>query len=77
MLEINVDNARPFIIVLTFLAMKKTITRERIRQPAAILAVRSFVEASTRTIPQNDEPRSTIGKKYRTMIKQNVNLEVN
>lgn len=43
--------------------MKKTTIRARIRPPAAILALRSFVDASTRTIPQNDEPRSTIENK--------------
>lgn len=52
-----------FFTILTFLAMKSTIRRDRIRQPAAILAVRSFVDASMRTIPQNDEPRSAIRKK--------------
>lgn len=56
--------------ILTFLAMKKTITRASIRQPAAILAVRSFVDASTRTIPQNDEPRSKIGSKITKMKKE-------
>lgn len=47
-----------FFRILTFFAMKSTIRSERIRQPAAILAVRRFVDASMRTIPQNDEPRS-------------------
>lgn len=42
--------------------MKSTIRRERIRHPAAILAVRSFVDARMRTIPQNDEPRSITAK---------------
>lgn len=46
---------------LTFCAMKSTIRRARIRQPAAILEVRRFVDASMRAIPQNDEPRSVIG----------------
>lgn len=32
------------------------------KHPAAILAVRRFVEASTRIIPQNDEPRSITTK---------------
>lgn len=41
--------------------MKSTIKRERIRQPAAILEERRFVEASMRAIPQNDDPRSVIG----------------
>lgn len=44
--------------ILTFLAMKSTISKAPIKHPAAILAVRRFVEASTRAIPQNDEPRS-------------------
>lgn len=29
------------------------------KQPAAIFAVRRFVDASMRTIPQKDEPRSS------------------
>lgn len=33
------------------------------KQPAAILVVRRFVEASIKTIPQNDEPRSAHGTK--------------
>lgn len=43
---------------LTFLATKSTTIRATIKQPAAILAVRRFVEASIKAIPQNDEPRS-------------------
>lgn len=45
--------------------MKSTIRSERIRQPAAILEVRRFVDASMRAIPQNDEPRSVIGKNWK------------
>jgi len=40
------------------LARKSTTTRAAIKQPAAIFAVRRFVEASIKAIPQNDEPRS-------------------
>ena len=43
---------------LTFLATKRTMSRAPAKHPAAILAVRRFVEARMRTIPQNDEPRS-------------------
>lgn len=43
---------------LTFLAIKSTTNRARTKQPAAILAVRRFVDASIKAIPQNDEPRS-------------------
>lgn len=42
----------------TFLATKRTIRRAAIKQPAAILAVRSFVDASINTMPQKDEPIS-------------------
>jgi hypothetical protein len=42
----------------TFLATKSTTTRAARKQPAAILAVRIFVEARIKAIPQNDEPRS-------------------
>ena len=45
-------------ILLTFLATKRTTNRARAKHPAAILAVKSFVDASTKAIPQNDEPRS-------------------
>jgi len=38
--------------------MKRTISRAAIKQPAAILAVRRFVDASINTMPQKDEPRS-------------------
>lgn len=44
--------------MLTFLATKRTTNSARIKQPAAILVVRRFVDASIKTIPQNDEPRS-------------------
>lgn len=44
--------------LLTFLATKKTISNATMKQPATILVVRSFVDASTKTIPQNDDPRS-------------------
>lgn len=43
---------------LTFWAIKSTMNRARAKQPAAILAVVRFVDASTKAIPQNDEPRS-------------------
>lgn len=43
---------------LTFLAIKSTINRARAKQPAAILAVMRFVDASIKAIPQKDEPRS-------------------
>jgi hypothetical protein len=33
------------------------------KQPAAILVARRFVDASMKTIPQNDEPRSAIQNK--------------
>lgn len=33
------------------------------KQPAAILVVRRFVDASMKTIPQNEEPRSAIQDK--------------
>lgn len=46
------------ILSLTFLAMKSTTTSATAKQPAAILAVRRFVDANMNTIPQNDEPRS-------------------
>lgn len=35
------------------------------KQPAAILAVRRFVEASMKAIPQNDEPRSSCKSDYK------------
>lgn len=47
----------------TFLATKRTTINARMKQPAAILVVRRFVEASMKTIPQNDEPRSAHGTK--------------
>lgn len=52
---------------LTFLATKSTITRAARKQPAAILAVRIFVEARIKAIPQNDEPRSR-GKQIIKMV---------
>uniref|UniRef100_A0A7C8ZJP1 Uncharacterized protein n=1 Tax=Opuntia streptacantha TaxID=393608 RepID=A0A7C8ZJP1_OPUST len=45
-----------------FLATKRTINRARAKHPAAILAVRRFVDAIIKTIPQNDEPRYPAGK---------------
>ena len=38
------------------------MTKATAKHPAAILAVRRFVEASIKTIPQNDEPRSVEAK---------------
>lgn len=46
-----------------------SVTRRAARKhPAAILAVRRFVDASIKTIPQKDEPRSDMkqGGKFRT-----------
>jgi len=40
------------------LATNRTTNRARAKQPAAILAVRRFVEATIKAIPQNEEPRS-------------------
>lgn len=48
---------------LTFLATKSITSREAIKHPAAILAVRRFVDASIKTIPQKDEPRSRVHKR--------------
>ena len=52
----------PFMAILqfnlTFLATKRTTSRATTKQPAAILAVMRFVDASIKAIPQNDEPRS-------------------
>lgn len=45
-------------VFVTFCAMNSTTSKATPRQPAAILAVRRFVEASTKSIPQNEEPRS-------------------
>lgn len=45
-----------------FLATKRTTIRVTTKHPAAILAVRSLVDASTKTIPQNAEPRYPAGK---------------
>lgn len=47
-------NARDF----TFLATKSTTRRAKAKHPAAICAVRIFVDARIRIIPQNDDPRS-------------------
>lgn len=47
---------------LTFLATMSTTSRATIKQPAAILADKIFVEASIKAIPQNDEPRSGFEK---------------
>lgn len=44
--------------VLTFLATKSTTSSAARKHPAAILAVRRFVDASIKTIPQKEEPRS-------------------
>ena len=44
--------------LLTFLATKRTIIKAAAKHPAAILAARRFVDASIKTIPQNDDPRS-------------------
>lgn len=44
--------------LLTFLAMKSTIKRARSKHPAAILAVRRFVDARIKSIPQKDDPKS-------------------
>lgn len=44
--------------MLTFLATKSTTSSAARKHPAAILAVRRFVDASIKTIPQKDEPRS-------------------
>lgn len=52
---------------LTFLATKSTTTRAAIKQPAAILAVRIFVDARIKAIPQNEEPRSR-GKPVKKMV---------
>lgn len=46
------------ITVLTFLAMKSVINRAARKHPAAIRAVRRFVDARIKSIPQKDEPRS-------------------
>ena len=45
-------------MILTFLATQSTTSRATTKHPAAILAVRRFVDASIKTIPQKDEPRS-------------------
>lgn len=50
---------------LTFFATKSTISRATPKQPAAIRAVRRFVDASIKAIPQNDEPRSGWRKQFR------------
>lgn len=50
-------------LLLTFLATKRTTTRATAKQPAAILAVRRFVDESIKTIPQNDDPRSGCKKR--------------
>lgn len=42
----------------TFFARQSTISKAAIKQPAAIIAERTYVDESMRTIPQNDEPRS-------------------
>ena len=44
--------------MLTFLATKSVTSSAARKHPAAILAVRRFVDASIKTIPQKDEPRS-------------------
>jgi hypothetical protein len=44
-------------------ATKRTINSASMKQPAAILVVRRFVDASMNTIPQNDEPRSAVQMK--------------
>ena len=44
--------------MLTFFATKRTISSAAIKHPAAILAVRRFVDASIKIMPQKDEPRS-------------------
>ena len=46
--------------LLTFLATQSTTRRETRKHPAAILDVRRFVDASIKSIPQNDEPISTM-----------------
>ena len=38
------------------------MTKATAKHPAAILAVRRLVEASIKTFPQNDEPRSVEAK---------------
>lgn len=49
---------------LTFFATKSTTSRATPKQPAAILAVRRFVDASINVIPQNEEPRSGCKEKF-------------
>lgn len=53
---------------LTFFATKSTMIKVTIKHPAAILAVRRVVDASIKTIPQNDEPRSGGEKKPQKII---------
>lgn len=55
---------------LTFLATKSTMSRATAKQPAAILVVRRFVDASMKIIPQNDEPRSEykLQNYYKTLL---------
>ena len=55
---------------LTFLATKSTIIKAARKHPAAILAVRRFVDASIKSIPQNDEPRSEQKREIKNRQKQ-------
>jgi hypothetical protein len=50
-------------------ATKRTTTNASMKQPAAILVVRRFVDASMKIIPQNDEPRSAIQNKTAASLK--------
>lgn len=43
---------------ITFLATKRTIIKEAAKHPAAILAAIRLVDASIKTMPQNDDPKS-------------------
>lgn len=63
MMKDIICNNQTYFSELTLSATKRTITNASMKQPAAILVVRRFVDASMKTIPQNEEPRSAIQSK--------------